>query len=217
MDKNKLETYLKKLSAVEDTTCSLRGSMMQWASEIENEVSNILAWCFHPTKYLDADFIDELLNNDGIIFKSTILRKIDLYDKINFLKDIIIAKYPEVWRSHCPFIQKLIKQLHKVRNFRNLMAHSASDLSINYISSIELSNNKKSKELQVLEYSNGKIKKTKIVQSQIIKELLRCYITSLNLKQLFFLINKDQDNFNGYEKFIHHAADRLEFLERKKN
>ena len=198
----KLEEKLEKGSEVAHTAMLNRGGIIELVSDIENELTNIITWCFYPARYSAKRASNELLNKNGIIFKSIILNKLDLVDKTRMLKEVILAKRPDIWNSYSHLINDIIFKLDKVRVFRNLMAHASSDLSDEYLKSLEPNASKRNKEFQVLEFKKGKLIKCRINQSKIEIEKHKCIRTILRLSQLFYLINGDHENYTEFQKLV---------------
>jgi len=198
--KTKIEKKLEKGSEVIHTIKSNRGSIIEFASDIENDLSDIITWCFYPGKYNVKLSSHEQLTENGIIFKSIILNKLDFRDKIEILKDVILNKNPDIWDNYSHLIKETTANLNKVREFRNLMAHASSDLSDKFLKSINLNTYKRSKEFQILEYKKGKLIKHKFTQNDIDFKMLMMARTKLGLLQLFALINKDYESFTEYKE-----------------
>lgn len=200
--KTEIEKYIKKGAQISRTITVNRGIIMEFASDVENELTNIITWCFYPARYNVKSLPNELLDENGIIFKSLILTKIDFCDKINMLKEVILAKKPNILGSHHRLVKDIKNHLDEVRDFRNLMAHCSSDMSHGYINSIALSNFEKNKEFQILEYKKGKLIKRNIKQNKIEYEIWKSIRTSLELQQLFALINEDEQTYKDNEELV---------------
>jgi len=210
--KTKLEKLLEKGSEVAHTVMLNRGVIIEHASDIENELSNIITWCFYPAKYTAKKVSNELLDENGIIFKSIILNKLDFVDKIRILKEVILAKKPDIWKHHSNLLKDIISNIDKVRIFRNIIAHSSSDLSVNYLESIDMGTYEKNKEFQVIEFKNGRLIKHKINEIKFESEKWNSVRTGLKLSQLFALINNDLETYKDLEKLVTPISDLLRDL-----
>ena len=210
--KTKLDEKLEKGSEVAHTTMLNRGVIIEHVSDIENELTNIITWCFYPAKYTTEKVSNELLDENGIILKSLILNKLDFVDKTKLLKDVILAKRPNIWSNHNKLIKDIISNVDKVRIFRNLVAHASSDLSDNYLESIDIDSYERNKEFQVLEFKNGKLIRHRIKQVKLESEMWNCVRTKFKLFQLFALINDDHETYKGHEEIVNKVSDLLRGL-----
>lgn len=202
MRNNELEKQLEKGGNVAHTVMINRGTIIELASDIENELTNIITWCFYPAQYSIKLLTDELLDENGIMLKSIILRKLDFCDKINILKEVILAKKPEIWNNYSHLIRDIISNLDKARDFRNLMAHASSDLSDKYLKSVNSNTYKQSKEFQIIEYKKGKLIKHRFNQNQIETKQWKLVKIKCQLIQLFAIINGDFKTFKQYEEIV---------------
>jgi len=198
--KTEIEKKLEKGSEVIHTVRLNRGTIIELASDIENDLSDIITWCFYPGKYNVKLMPQERLTENGIIFKSIILNKLDFRDKIEILKDVILNKKPDIYDNYSHLIKKTTSNLNKVREFRNLMAHASSDLSDKFLKSINLNTYKRSQEFQILEYKKGKLIKHKFSQNEIESKRWMMISTQVGLWQLFALINKDYESFTEWKE-----------------
>ena len=58
-----------------------RGMVLHLASELEDLLTSVIAWCFSPTyDELDGE-VDSLLSQGAIALKSIILRRVDFNEK----------------------------------------------------------------------------------------------------------------------------------------
>jgi hypothetical protein len=140
-----------------------------------------------------------LLNEEGTIFKSLILNKIDFRDKIVTLKDLIKVKKPQVLGKNKALITSIIKELDEIREFRNIMAHAEFDISIEFLDSAYNLSNKKLEKYQFIEYKKGKITRKLFDHPRYISEMNKMSRVRIRLAQLFALLNDDQQGAENYE------------------
>ena len=202
-DRDKIfEEYLEKGANVSKTAEESRGLIIEVASDIENELTNIITWCFYPAQYSIKLLPDELLDKNGIIFKSVILRKLSFSDKIDMLKEVIIARKPDIWQSYNHLIKEISNKLHKAREFRNLMAHAPSDLSVKYIKSLNKHTYQSKNFFKVIEYKKGELKEHTYNKEKIDNEMLKLLKIQLQLMQLFAVINEDIETYTSSQELV---------------
>ena len=186
---------IKQASRAFTTSMTSRGGIIDFAINIENTLTDIIAWCFYPTeKKWDVD-VSNQLDNNGIILKTTLLRKLDFRDKIELLKTIILSKDLLPMIQHKSLIAGITNDLNHVREFRNLLAHSPLDVSKDTLKSLTYGNaGHGTNDFQILEYKKGKVKKHRIDSSRIeseMKIMRRCWY---QLIQLFALLKGDTED-----------------------
>jgi hypothetical protein len=192
-----------KRNIANDYSCKKRGEIIAEAISVENNLTDIITWFFYPSKYLIDETIYNTSENNSLILRSLILGSISFRDKIELLKDIVIIKNPEIMNNYIELTKNIFKELDRVRKFRNLLAHSESDLSREFIdSSVNLSNKERINTLQVIEYKKGKLIKHIIDKKKYISEMLVMYRVDTRLDQLYSLLNNDKDMAEKYKKFV---------------
>jgi len=177
------------------TSMTSRGGIIDFSINIENTLTDIIAWCFYPTeKDWDVDIFNQLDNN-GIILKSTLLRRLDFSDKIDVLKLIILTKNLLPMVQHKNLIAEITKDLNHIRVFRNLLAHSPLDVSGDSLKSLTYkTTGRGTDDFQIIEYKRGKAIKHRIDISRIKLEMnimMRCWY---RLIQLFALLKGDTED-----------------------
>lgn len=177
------------------TSMTSRGGIIDFSTNIENTLTDIIAWCFYPTKKdWDVDIFNQLDNN-GIILKSTLLRRLDFSDKIDVLKLIILTKNLLPMVQHKNLIAEITKDLNHIRVFRNLLAHSPLDVSGDSLKSLTYKTTRQgTDDFQIIEYKRGKAIKHRIDISRIKLEMnimMRCWY---RLIQLFALLKGDTED-----------------------
>lgn len=177
------------------TSMTSRGGIIDFAINIENTLTDIIAWCFYPTeKEWDVDIFNQLDKN-GIILKSTLLRRLNFSDKIDVLKIIILTKNLLPMVQYKNLIAEIIKDLNHIREFRNLLAHSPLDVSEDSLKSLTYKTTRQgTDDFQIIEYKRGKAIKHRIDISRIELEMnimMRCWY---RLIQLFALLKGDTED-----------------------
>jgi hypothetical protein len=178
-----------------------RGKIIDAAIMIENVLTDIITWCFYPAHYESDRRISNLLDENGVALKSLLLRKIDFRDKIEILKDVILNKKPHVAKSNEALINTIAKELNQVRVFRNLLAHSESDLSREFLNSFNYTNSESLDKFRVIECKKGKIVKHLIDKAKYLSETKIMVRVLMRLEQLFALLNDDSNNASKYGEF----------------
>lgn len=182
---------LKLLDAMFSRSLTARGGIIDGATQVENILTDIIAWCFFPTfEKLDEE-IDNQLEEKGIILKSLILRKLEFEDKINMLKDLIVVTNEELWNNNVQLIKEIRKELHKIQKFRNLLAHSPLDTSKEYRNQLTTHTDLGNIGFQILEYKGTQVRKHNIDENKIKEEVERIRVTWHKLLQLFALLKND--------------------------
>lgn len=185
---------IKQASEAFATSMISRGGVIDFAINIENTLTDIIAWCFYPTdNKWDVDIYNQL-DEDGIILKALLLRKIDFYEKIEILKAVILAKKLLPWENNKTLISKITKDLNHVREFRNLLAHSPLDTSKESLDSLTYHAGTGTEDFQVLEYKNGRVIKHKIDNARIRSEIAIMMRVWYRLIQLFALLKGDTED-----------------------
>lgn len=177
------------------TSMTSRGGIIDFAINIENTLTDIIAWCFYPTeKEWGVDIFNQLDKN-GIILKSTLLRRLNFSDKIDVLKIIILTKNLLPMVQYKNLIAEIIKDLNHIREFRNLLAHSPLDVSGDSLKSLTYKTTRQgTDDFQIIEYKRGKAIKHRIDISRIELEvniMMRCWY---RLIQLFALLKGDTED-----------------------
>ena len=98
----------------------IRGSYLVQAITIESILSDIIGHYFCQNQKRFGKFIGLVMNKSGITFAS----------KIKIFGEILKYDYPEIYKKH----KKLFDMLEKVRDFRNLLAHSSASYSTKFLS-----------------------------------------------------------------------------------
>jgi hypothetical protein len=175
------------------TSMNSRGGIIDFAVNIENTLTDIIAWCFYPTeKEWDVD-IPSHLDKSGILLKSTLLRKLEFSEKIDTLRTVITARnLLPMTQYNKNLLTEIKNNLHHIRRFRNLLAHSPLDLSPDSLKSLTYKNpGQGTDDFQLIEYKQGKAIKHKIHVSLIKSEVLIMMKCWYQLIQLFALLKGD--------------------------
>lgn len=194
---------VKRVKAMHDksaTSISARGGILEQVILLEDILTNVIAWCFYPAPDKSGGDVTEQLGEDGISLKFLILSKLDFKDKIDVLKDVIMAKKPDVWENNKQLVTGVVKELENIKRFRNLLAHSPLDRSKEYLLSDE--DNAGAKSFKVLQYQKGKIKPVIIDIGRIKLELRKIEITWDRLLQLFALLRDDDEDAKVCEQLV---------------
>lgn len=150
--------WMKIFEKTEKYSSLKRGDIIHLTTQIENTLTDIFAHIFYPGKYMPDIEATKLLVKERIEFKSLILWKIDFRDKIESLNNTILVKKPKILENNKVFIKTLVKELNKVREFRNIIAHSELDLfSAEFIRELRHDVGKKIDKFQITEYKKGKV------------------------------------------------------------
>jgi len=200
--KKDMEMDIKRNTA-EEFANKKRGEVIDLAIKIENSLTDIIAWCFYPSKYSKNEIISDQLDDNGLGLKLLILCKLTFHEKIDVLKDVITAKKPIILKNHNSFINTIVEELGKVCKFRNLLAHSESDLSREFIDgSVNYDNSEPISSLQVIEYKRGKLSRHLINRDRYVSEMTVMFRVDTRLSQLFSLLNDDQNMADFYQQMI---------------
>jgi hypothetical protein len=191
--------YEKILKGIELTE-KRRGEVINIAVEIENSLSDIISACFFPPVAPKGIMGVDTLNKMGIALKTLILSKIDFRDKIEILKDVLIVMKPNVMMRNKSFINKIIKDIDKVRVFRNILAHSGINVELN--NTIEKSDSKQHEILHVTEYKKGKIRKYTINEKEYNAQMIIVLEAHFYLFLLFELLSDNPTIADDAQNFI---------------
>lgn len=169
---------------------------------------------FFPTfEKLDEE-VDNQLEEKGIILKSLILRKLEFQDKIHMLKDLIRITNEKLWNNNRALIRGISKELDKIREFRNLLAHSPMNTSKeyrDYLTSYANSHgNLDNCDLQILVYEKGEVNKHNIDEGEVRTEVERVRVTWHKLMQLFALLKNDLEDARACEAFANAKPDEID-------
>ena len=186
---------IKQSSEAFITSMTSRGGIIDFTISIENTLTDIIAWCFYPTENKwDVDIFNQLDEN-GIILKATLLQRLDFRDKIDMLKTIILTKNLLPMAQYKNLIKNITNDLHHIREFRNLLAHSPLDVSADSLTSLTYKTaGHGTDDFQIIEYKRGKVVKHRIDSSRIKLEtnlMMRCWY---RLIQLFALLKDDTED-----------------------
>lgn len=192
-----------------------RGGVIDLAINIENTLTDIIAWCFCPTdNKWDVDIYNQL-DEDGINLKALLLRRIDFNEKIKILKDVILTKRLLPWESNKTLIGNITKELNHVRDFRNLLAHSPLDTSKETLDSLTYRASTGTEDFQVLEYKNGRVIKHRIDSARIKSEMAIMMRVWYRLIQLFALLKGDTEDARVSEILSNLSEEDTDIILRK--
>jgi len=197
-----MDSEIKQMIEAWEHAATKRGKIIDFNITIENTLTDIITWCFYPSKYSSGEYISDLLDKDGLVLKSLLLRKIEFREKIKILKDVIIAKKPHIAESYKALISTIVEELNQVREFRNLLAHSESDISSKFLSSLKHTNGEPIDKLQLIEYKKGKVIKHLIDKRKYLSETKIMLRVFHRLWQLFALLNDDSDSAKETEELV---------------
>jgi len=170
-----------------------RGEVIALSSQIENMLTDIIAWCFSPSNYYEQMLIEDLLDANGFALKSLLLNKVDFRDKIEIFRDILLVKYSRIIRTDDKLIKLIIKELDNVRKFRNLLAHSELSYPRGSIEEIKDT-------IYITEFKKGKAVRHVINEEKYLIETNTMSRVISRLWQLFSLMNDDLDSALAYEE-----------------
>lgn len=192
-----------------------RGGVIDLAINIENTLTDIIAWCFCPTdNKWDVDIYNQL-DEDGINLKALLLRRIDFNEKIKILKDVILTKSLLPWESNKTLIGNITKELNHVRDFRNLLVHSPLDTSKETLDSLTYRAGTGTEDFQVLEYKNGRVIKHRIDSARIKSETAIMMRVWYRLIQLFALLKGDAEDARVSEILSNLSEEDTDIILRK--
>jgi len=194
---------LKLLGDMFSRSLTVRGGIIDGTTQVENVLTDIIAWCFIPTfEKLDEE-VDNQLTEKGIALKSLILRKLEFEDKINALEDTVRITNEEIWNANKKLVKEIGKELHKIQKFRNLLAHSPLDTSKEYRNNLTTNINSPSDlrncPLQIIVYKKGEARKQNLDENKVIDEIERIRVTWYKLLQLFALLKNDSKDAKACE------------------
>ena len=202
---------IKRMREQFTTSMISRGGILDFAINVENTLTDLIAWCFFPTdKPWDVDIYNQLDEN-GLLLKSTILRKLMFVDKIEVFKSITKAK--DLLPEHKLLLKETLKELDNVRTFRNLLAHCHLDVSVDSLSSLIY--NKQgtgTDDFQIIEYRSGRTYKHKIDTNRIQKEMKTSARCLYHLLQLFALLKGDTEDARASELLANMTNEDLDLL-----
>jgi hypothetical protein len=167
-----------------------RGTILSFAADVEDLLTSIIAWCFSPTYQMLDGEIDTLLNKMAIGLKSIVLIKIDFVDKIAMLEQCARFSDEDVYLGNCKLIKEIVKELDKIRKFRNLLAHSTMDTSDEYAQKLLSKLISDNESFQVKIYKNGVVTKKNISSDELKTEIIRTGTTLHKLLQLWALLRR---------------------------
>jgi hypothetical protein len=198
MDKERIDE-IKRAGEAFSTSMITRGSILDFAINVENELTDIIAWCFYPTtKSWDVDIYNQLDEN-GIFLKATLLRQIDFNEKTKILKDVIKAKNLLPWNDNKTLINNIAKDLDHVRDFRNMLAHSPLDISKEALDILKYNKGAGIEDFLIIQYKKGRVVKQRIDQKRIQDELRIMMRVMYRLIELFALLKGDIEDAKGSE------------------
>lgn len=193
--RNELQALVDKASA----SAIGRGVILETTASVEDLLTSIIAWCFSPTyDELDGE-VDGLLSPTAIGLKSIVLRKVDFSEKIELFKECVEFASEQIYESNSRMINELPKNLHKVRKFRNLLAHSPMDSSKEYTEQLLSQLPSDSESFQVIEYKKGKVHKRNVSSDELIKGIERASLTWHQLLQLWALLRNRPEEARRHE------------------
>ena len=213
MDTERL-AEIKKSREAFTTSMTSRGGIIDFAVNIENTLRDIIAWCFYPTqKEWDVDIVNQLDKN-GIVLKSALLRRLEFSDIIDILKTVITTRdLLPMTQYNKNLIAKITKDLHHMRRFRNLLAHSPLDLSPDSLNSLTYKKTGEgTDDFQLIEYKQGKAIKHRIDISRIKSEMNIMMRSWYQLIQLFALLKGDIEDATASEILSNMTEDDTDYL-----
>lgn len=183
-----------------------RGAIIGSAIHVENNLTDIITWCFYPLESSRDEMVDELIDKNGIALKSLLLSKINFRDKIDMLQEAIEYRKPDILKTNKALVKNIVKELHKVRTFRNLVAHSESELTIDsLITSGEIENDLEDS-FQVIEYKNGQEQRHLINKAKYEIEIMRMANVTMSLQILFGLFSNDPKIVKNNQDYINNLV-----------
>ena len=211
MDKERKREF-KAFSRMAQASAIGRGTVLTMAAEVEDLLTSIIAWCFSPIcEELDGE-VDSLLSETAIALKSIILRRIDFSEKIALLEQCVQFRNEGIYKSNRKLIKQVKKDLDKVREFRNSLAHLPMDTSKEYVQQFSGQLTSDSDSFQVLEYKKGKVHKRNISFDVLKQELQRARVTLNKLLQLWSLLKNRPDEAGQHELLSTVSADETSSL-----
>lgn len=181
-----------------------RGGIVDSAIRAENILTDILAWCLYPVAGNVFDETGNQLDENGIIVKSLILNKIDFRNKINLLQDLVSMKFPDEFNQNRQLMSDIVKLLNKVREFRNLLAHSPSDDSEEALE-LDIADEHS---FRIIRYRKGKAHKYVVSGSIIERELSNIHKSFYKLLQLWAILKHDSEDARACDLLADLPADR---------
>ncbi len=190
---------LDSLDYYHDTAVYRRGFVIGLSTQIENMLTDIIAWCFYPSRYYQQTLIEDLLDSNGFALKSLILNKINFRDKIEMFRDILLVKNSRIIKTDDKLIKLIVNELDNVRKFRNLLAHSELSYPSDLTDS-EKSPEEKKETIYFTEFKKGKAVKHIINERTYINETNTMSRVISRFWQLFSLMNDDLDSALAWEE-----------------
>lgn len=212
MDNNerdkRVANTVEKLYKTEQYSLSKRGEIINLTTKIENTLTDIFACIFCPENFSSDVKANKSLNKERIELKSLLLNKINFRYKIESLKDILLVKKPDILESNKAFIKTLLKELDKVREFRNIIAHSELNiLSSEFIRELNRNKDVKIDKFQIIEYKKGKAILHLINEASINTEINTMQGVLFKLQKLHFLIQGNIKMVNALERLYNLPSD----------
>jgi hypothetical protein len=135
-----------KISKIFELDYSIRGSYLVQAITIESLITDIISQYFCQN------------NKRRGLFFGSVMNRITFSDKIRILNQILEHHYPQSYKKY----DKLKKQLETVNKLRNLLAHSLSSYSPEFV-------NKFDDRIVMSFYKDGKLVKRTITIQDVAK------------------------------------------------
>ena len=142
----------------------VRGNYLVDAIEIEGIIDDVLA--IHFFKNNDAQYVD---------FQGFILKELQFGAKIKILVSLLNSKYPNLLNKHT----SLANELEKIRDFRNRLAHSQLDTTVEYIEK------KQTDRIQLMFYKDGKRQYQEITKADFDKKLQEVSSVKISLMEIW--------------------------------
>lgn len=196
--RNELRTLLDRTHAA----IIGRGMIIDITAAVEDLLTSIIAWCFSPTyDELDGE-VDSLLSPMARGLKSIVLRKLDFSEKSGLFKECVQFAREGIYKSNSRMIKEILKNLDKVRKFRNLLAHSPMDSSKEYAEQLLSQLTLDSDSFQVLEYKKGETHKRNVNSGELIEGIERASLTAHQLLWLWALLRNRPEEASQHEIMI---------------
>ena len=182
-----------------DTAVYRRGFVIGLSAQIENMLTDIIAWCFYPSRYYQQTLIEDLLDSNGLTLKTLVLNKINFRDKIEMFRDILLVKNSRIIKTDDKLIKLIVNELDEVRKFRNLLAHSELSYPKDFIDPEESPDEKKGT-IYFTDFKKGKVVRHIINEGKYIMETNTMSRVISRLWQLFSLMNDDLNSALAWEE-----------------
>ena len=154
----------RQLKQLDELAKDIRGSILEQAIWIERLIENIIAWHFCPEEDKRYQFFSLVINGTDITFSS----------KIKILKKLLELYYPDLSQKY----PKVTKELNKVRDFRNKIAHAMLDNSLEFLA------HRYTDRVQLDVYQDGKEKKLVVTIMDRDEKLKECSRIALALDDI---------------------------------